>query len=184
MKKKILIITFFLVLIIVLIIGILNTANKEKINEDILLEYSYTNYQTGPNSYGMILLDDGKIYEYKISTTKKDEEFFNARKDINKRADFVKSIAEYKTQISEKDLVDVKNLLKEISDETEKEERLIHDFPSSELLYYNNGEMITIKQSTETEFVLNKSEKTHEVLKKLNELGIINTSFMEEENIF
>ena len=52
---------------------------------------------------------------------------------------------------------------------------------SSQLIYYSNGEMITIKQSSETDFIINKSKKTQDLLKKLNKLEMIETSFVKEK---
>ena len=52
---------------------------------------------------------------------------------------------------------------------------------SSQLIYYSNGEMITIKQSSETDFIINKSKKTQDLLKKLNKLEMIDTSFVKEK---
>ena len=181
MKKKLVILEVILLIVVIIMVVIYmikGTSDKESINQDILVEYT----DIFENVSGIFLTKEGEIYTYEAPAREPDEEFFEVRTDPSKREKFVKSNAEYQSTISEQELESIKNLLENITNNVESEERLIMDYPSYELLKYDDDTFITIKKSAATEFAINKSEYTEELLNQLNKIGLIPSYFVEESN--
>lgn len=134
--------------------------------KELLVESSMINYAWGLVYIGEAILDDGTIYEWDTTKTKKNYGDIKQKKDWILRNGKVK-----KEKVNEEDLERLKKLIGDLEDIVEKKEHgyVMYDGPSNYTSVWKNNEEITI-YADEPEYLeentTKEADEIMEIIKK------------------